>query len=450
MKFYGKTVLVYGYGKSGVSASELLLRNGARVLVWDDDKDALALVSEKSGAVRMCAAELAGVDLVVVSPGVPFDTPMLLEARLRGIRVISEIELGFTFSDAELIAVTGTNGKTTVSMLIYAMLKEAGRAVKLLGNSGNPFCNEAEALTENTTAVVEASSFQLRGIRHFAPDIAVFLNLEEDHLDYHKDFWEYAGAKLRIFENQSESDAAVINDDDKRLRELTENLKARKIRFGSTARSDAYALDDGVFYKGERLFDVASIRLRGAHNLSNVLAATAVAMESGVHPCAIKRAVENFLPARYRNEFIGTAGNKKIFNDSKGTNVASTVTAARAAEGETVLILGGSDKGEDFSRLFASLPKNVIYAVVTGDNAPSVIEGALKAGFLKLSHRATLFDALEYAVSLPVKNVLFSPASASFDRYVSYAERGEDFSRLASGLKDFVPSGLPVYDGDAH
>jgi UDP-N-acetylmuramoylalanine--D-glutamate ligase len=335
-------------------------------------------------------------------------------------------------------------------MLIYSILREAGRRASLLGNVGTPFCEAAESLTPDTVAVLETSSFQLCGIRHFAPDIAVFLNLAEDHLDHHKNFWEYAGAKLRIFENQSESDIAVINDDDKRLRELTENLKARKIRFGSTARSDVYAKDGGVFFGKERLLDVSAIKLRGEHNLSNVLAAAAVARAADVHPCAIKRAVENFLPARYRNEYVGEANGKRIFNDSKSTNTASALTAARSVEGETVLILGGADKGEDFSKLFAELPGNVRFAVVTGDNAPAVIEGALKAGFLKLSHRAALADALEYAASLPVKNILFSPASASFDRFSGYAARGAYFSELAAGLKGFIPSEEPIYDGSAY
>lgn len=438
MKYRSKNILVYGMGKSGYAAAELLNRLGASVYLYDDDTAALAEAAESLAfSVPINTANFIGFDAVILSPGVPSVMPALLEARLNGTQVLSEIELGYGYCQAAIVAVTGTNGKTTVTMLIDHILREAGINSYAAGNIGTPFCEIAAMLSAADTVVLEASSFQLENIKYFSPDIAVLLNLAPDHFDRYFNLDDYAAAKLRIFEYQSKADFAVLNGDDEEIVKRTAEIAAEKIYFSKSNAGDAYIEDGSIYWRGSHIIHTSELFSSLTHNVENSLASTAACSLLGVQPYAIAKALESFEPPHFRVEYIGRLGGRAVYNDSKGTNIAATLAAAKAMAERTALILGGSDKGEDFRELFMSLPQNVCEVLVTGGNAPEILEAALSVGFKNISYRATLQECVECAARADILNILFSPASASFDRYTSYEERGRDFNALVAALDGF-------------
>ena len=384
---------------------------------------------------------LEGAQLIVVSPGVPLATAELAAARARGVPVIAELELGWRAMEAETIAITGTNGKTTTTALTGALLAEQPRPVLVAGNIGTPLTAHALTFAADGLVVCEASSFQLEATDAFHPRVAAVLNLAPDHLDRHGTFAAYVDAKTRIFANQTAADCAVLNADDEAARALASRTRARVVWF-----SRRRALDHGVFVRDgsiaaklngavEEICPVAEIFLRGAHNVENVLAATACALWTGLAPAAIRRAVGRFRGVAHRIEFVRDLSGVHWYNDSKGTNVVSTLKALESFTGRIVLIAGGKGKGQDFAPLAAAARGRVGAALLIGEDAPK-LAAALGAEAVPVTRCPSLEAAVATARALaePGDVVLLSPACASFDMFDNFEHRGDVFKRLVGAL----------------
>lgn len=429
MIFNGKTVLIYGYGKSGKSAAKLLNKRGAIVKVYDDD------YSKKDFLIfEQWAESFKDVDCVIISPAISNLKPEILELRLSGVPVISEIELGYECCFGEVVAITGTNGKTTTTMLTNAILKNGGYKSCQVGNIGTPFCDVADTLRPSDVAVVEVSSFQLEGVKNFSPEISVLLNIEPDHLDRHKTFETYASLKARIFLNQREGDFCLANISDPTIKALTEKCGCTLVPFSIEEKCDGTYLENGfVTYKGKRLFSTDGLYFKGRER-ENLLAAVTVAKIKNVPDEKIYEAVKNFTKPPHRLELVAQSDTKRVYDDSKATNVSATVSACEGFEDDTVLILGGSDKGEEYIDLFRHIPKTIKRVVVCGENSKRIYDAAVSIGYKNISVCDSLEKCVDEALSGKEKNVLFSPASKSYDRYHSYVERGEHFKSIVEKL----------------
>ena len=379
-------------------------------------------------------------DLIVPSPGVPADDPLLEKARSRRITVWSEIELAYRFMEGDLIGITGSNGKTTTTTLVHHILKTAGRRAILAGNVGTALISCVEEMDAETVSVVELSSFQLELIDKFRPDIGVFLNLTQDHLDRHKTMEAYAAAKARIFEKQTEMDAAVLNADDAPTVALTPKKpqvfwfsRKKGVGQGACVRGeDIVILHHG---KEEFVMKTADIPLVGAHNLENVLAAAMAARLSEVDAATIGKAVRSFAGVEHRLEFVAEIGGVNYNNDSKATNVDATLKAIGAFPGRILVILGGKDKGSDYTVLQKPLREKAILALLIGA-ASDKIEKQI-TGSVAIERAETLERAVEIASNAAQAgdNVLLAPACASLDQYENFEHRGREFKRLVGELK---------------
>ncbi|MBI4635809.1 MAG: UDP-N-acetylmuramoyl-L-alanine--D-glutamate ligase [Candidatus Rokubacteria bacterium] len=443
----GRRVAVVGLARSGIAAARLLRAAGAAVTATDAKPlDSLgAPVAElRALGVRLVPRgqdACRGTELVVVSPGVPLASPDLAGARAAGIPLIGELELGWRATEADTIAVTGTNGKTTTTALLGALLAEQARPVLVAGNIGVPLSAHAAAFPGDGLVVAEVSSFQLETIAEFQPRVAVVLNVTPDHLDRHGTFTAYVDAKARILANQTGADCAVLNADDEATRALAPRARAHVVWF-----SRRRALDHGVFVHdgwiaarlnghGEELLPVAEIPLRGQHNVENVLAAAASALWTGLAPDAIRRAVGRFRGVAHRIEFVHALAGVQYYNDSKGTNVASTIKALESFTERVVLIAGGKGKGQDFGPLAEACRGRVGLAILIGEDAPA-LAAALAARAIPNERARSLDAALTAAraAAAPGDVVLLSPACASFDMFEDYEHRGDVFKRLVRGL----------------
>lgn len=446
MDLKDKKVLVVGLGKSGVSVTRFLVSKGARVTVTDlADADRLAPsirrlevpVELRLGEHR--EADFLSADCIVVSPGVPATLPLLASARRRGVEVIGEIELAFRFLDSSIIGVTGSNGKTTTTTLIGEILEHAGQSCFVAGNIGRPLTDAL--LDEGARApllVVELSSFQLEAIESFRCHIAVFLNLTPDHLDRHADTEEYFTAKKRIFLNQETDDWAVLNQDDPVLRHL--EVRADRFPFSlEGALTIGTFLKDGQLWisspeRKTRFMQASEVRLRGRHNLSNVLAASSAAFLAGVRPSVIAEAVRNFRGVEHRLELVRRLDDVDYYNDSKATNVDSAVKAIEAFDSPLVLVMGGLDKGGDFAGLRQLIAGRVRRLILIGKAAGKIQD---QLGEIAPVSRA---DTLEEAVgearvhAQPGDVVLLAPGCASFDMFKNYEERGRVFKEAVLEL----------------
>lgn len=445
-----RRVTVVGLARSGVAAARLLLALGARV-TGTDAKPAEALRVEARAlghaGVRLFLGghppeAFEGADLVVVSPGVPTELDQLEACRQRGVPVIGELELAWRAMEGEVIAVTGTNGKTTTTALVGALLAEGPRPVLVGGNIGRPLSAEALGVPPDGLVVAEVSSFQLETAETFHPRVAALLNLTPDHLDRHPDLAAYAAAKARIFLNQTAEDWAVVNADDPGARALADRAaRARRIHF-----SRAGQVPEGAFVRdgwitlalGGRetpVAPVSEIFLRGAHNLENVLAATACAAWAGAPPERLRAAIRAFRGVAHRLEWVRELGGVVFYNDSKGTNVDATLKALGSFEEPLVLIAGGRDKGQDFAPLARAARGRVKAAVLIGEG-----RGKLRAalgGVARVVEAAGMAEAVAEArrLAAPGEVVLLSPACASFDMFRDYEERGEVFKAFVHALE---------------
>ena len=422
-----KKAIVIGMRLSGTAAAALLEKQGYEVVRVDDDP-----------AIAPSAPDCptGEFSLAVVSPAIGNDHPLIKEAEACGVRVVSELELGIQFLKGVKVVVTGTNGKTTVCDMIDKILKLSGISCRTMGNIGYPVSQVILDGADYDVNVIEASSFQLERTCTLKPDYAVLTNVAPDHMDRYPDFESYFAAKKRIFRLQTASDAAVLNYDQPLIRELGTHLASEVIWVsGSEPVGDCYIKNNAFYLKGEQLISVKESRLRGEFNRFNMMTAIDVAARLGAGKEALKKFVREYRPLPHRIEYVGVFRGKRCFNDSKGTNVAATLAALDAMEGSTALIMGGSEKKEDFCEFFLDAPEKLKFVAATGANAEKIYGSALKVGFNDISVVKDLRDAVIEAADSDADIVLFSPASASFDRYTGYKERGERFKNLISSLK---------------
>jgi UDP-N-acetylmuramoylalanine--D-glutamate ligase len=441
----GSRVTVVGAARSGIAAAALLARRGARVTLSDlrpDVPDAQSLrdlgVELELGWHRRESFE--GADLVVLSPGVPPEHPMLQAARAKGVPVIAEIELASRWLQGRVIAITGTKGKSTTTALTGRMLEAAGFKVTVGGNIGSPLSAQVSGSTPDTFHVVETSSFQLEQIDTFHPWIAVMLNLSPDHLDRHRDVAAYGAAKARIFENQNAGDYAVINADDPAVLELARRGRATARQFslaGTIGRGTV--VEDGWIVdrqpdRAERLVPLDAIHLLGPHLVHDVLAAATVGAIAGAAPAAMTAAVDAFRGLEHAMELVADIGGVRFVNDSKATNVESALRAIESFDRGLVPIMGGRFKGGDLRLLRAPLQSRARAVVAIGEARPLLREALGDA--IRVEEADAFADAIARAHELakPAGVVLLAPACASFDMFRDYAERGRIFKEEVARL----------------
>jgi len=448
MEWSGKRVLVVGLGKSGVAAAFFLKEHGARVTVSDaktEDqlRELIPALLDRGIVVeagRHGERTFRDQDLIVVSPGVPYDEPHLQQARTHGIQVIGEVELAARFLKGPIVAITGSNGKTTTTALAGEILAKSGLKAQVGGNIGKPVIEMIPTSTSETWNVLEISSFQLETIETFHPRVAVILNITPDHLDRHRTFEGYVAAKARIFENQGAGDFAVLNMDDATCVSLAQRVKAQVRGFSrrDAVKTGAYIKDGKILYRdaaGEHeVMPASAIGLKGAHNQENVLAAVCVAMLAGAKPPQIASAVREFRAVEHRLEFVANINGVEYYNDSKATNVDATIKALESFPGGIHLILGGKDKGSDYSVLNALLKERVKRVYTIGAAAAKIEEQT--AGAAPTVRAETIETAVKKAheAALAGDVVLLAPACASFDQFTSYEHRGRAFKELVRAL----------------
>jgi UDP-N-acetylmuramoylalanine--D-glutamate ligase len=448
MDLKDKRVLVVGLGKSGVASALFLKERGARVTVSDTKspdqlREEIPVLLDHGITVETGGhgeRTFRGQDLIVVSPGVPVDAAPLVQARAAGEPVIGEIELAAQNLPGEIVAITGSNGKTTTTTLAGEILAAGGFPVSVGGNIGTPAISLVERATRQTIVVLEVSSFQLETIQTFRPKVAVVLNVTPDHLDRHRTFQTYVDAKTRIFENQQASDFAVLNEDDPTCRTLRDRTRAQVFWFSrkKEVQKGACVRDGKIFFldgKSQReVMLVSEIPLKGAHNVENVLAGVCAGALMGCEPAKIRQAIQNFKAVEHRLEYVATIKGVEYFNDSKATNVDATIKALESFPKNIHLILGGKDKGSDYTVL-NDLLRERVKRVYTIGAAAEKIESHIK-GAAEIVHAETLENAIRRAsaVAEPGDVVLLAPACASFDQFQSYNHRGRVFKEVVQAL----------------
>lgn len=443
MRLNGITALVVGMKKSGMASAALLAREGARVRATDlkpldQLPEAIPLLERLVIPFALqTPAVFEGCDLIVLSPDVPSDLPPLLAARERGVPVIGEVELAAPFLKGRTIGVTGSNGKTTTTSLTGHILREAGLFVQVGGNIGTPVTAMIETSRQDGWNVLELSSFQLETIREFRAHIGLALNVTQNHLDRHHTFENYAASKGRLFETQRPGDFAVLNADDPVCAGYAAKTQATPQWFSSrrAVAPGASLCGDRLLLGGEPLMPAADIPIRGRHNVENVLAASIAASRAGVSPVAIASAVRTFRAVEHRLEFVRNVSGVDFYNDSKATSVDATLKALEAFSGNVWVILGGKDKGLDYSLLRAPLMAKARAALLIGAAAPKIAEQIQGAAPLVDARTLDQAVAHAYANARPGDTVLLAPACASFDQFRSYEHRGEAFKQIVNQLQ---------------
>lgn len=450
MEFSNKNVLVLGAGVSGRSVAEVLASYGAKVTLndsnkIDDSKEEFQKL--KSLAVNIVAGSqdeslLQSMDYIVVSPGISIELPLIATARSKGIVVMSEIEAAYALCQAPIIAITGTNGKTTTTALTGEMMKASGKNTVVGGNIGAALSQEVNGISRDSVVVAEISSFQLEGIIHFRPHIAVVLNLTPDHMDRHHTMEGYQAAKERIFENQRKDDFLVLNYDDT----IVQTMAARSISqtvFFSTKReleNGGCVKDDQIVinWQGKRniICPVKDMKLFGKHNLENALAACCAAFLAGVSPAVMAEVLRNFAGVEHRIEPVATINGVSYYNDSKATNPESTVKALEAFAGNIILIAGGRDKNTDLTEVMTLAKNKVDHLILLGEAKTRFIEAAKQHGVHNIHDISSFQEAITLAHRLArsPQVVLLSPACASYDMFNNYEERGRVFKELVHCL----------------
>jgi UDP-N-acetylmuramoylalanine--D-glutamate ligase len=450
MELKNKRVLVVGLGKSGIAAARFLKARGAQVTVSDvrpagliEELPALldAGIMVETGSHGLLTFRRQ--DLIVVSPGVPSNTPELTTVRALGIPIIGELELGSEFLQGQIVAITGSNGKTTTTTLVGEILKASGKATLVGGNIGRPVVEMVAESTPESWSVLEVSSFQLETIQTFRPRIALVLNITPDHLDRHGSFEAYAAAKARIMENQTADDFLILNAEDEPTKLVAAKTKAQIYWFSPKrqVKQGAFVHGESILFRAkeggevEPIMPVAEILLAGAHNVENVLAAVCAARLAGVDAKTIREAVAAFHAVEHRLEFVREIDRVRWFNDSKATNVDATAKAIEAFSGGIFLILGGKDKDSDYSTL-ATLLRARVKAVITIGSAAEKIESQL-AGVVKIERAETMERAVAWAQNEARSGdvVLLAPACSSFDQFENYEHRGRVFKQLVGALE---------------
>ncbi len=444
--YYHKKILVLGLAKSGVTAAALLHKLGAFVTVNDrkpfsENPEAQGLLEQ--GIKVICGehpVELLdeGFELIVKNPGIPYENPIIQSAIDQGIPVITEVELSFKISEAPFIGITGTNGKTTTTTLIYQMMKAGNKSPLIAGNIGKVASGVAEKATKDDTIVIELSSFQLMGVETFHPKIAIITNIYEAHLDYHGNKMAYIKAKANITKNQTEDEFLIINAEQEETREIARHSKAKVIPF-STKRilaDGAYIQDGWICFHDEKVMAIEDVALPGVHNLENILSAVAAVKLSGVENRAIEEVLKSFTGVRHRLQFVVEHEGRKFYNDSKATNILATIKALAAFDGPIVLLAGGLDRGNEFDELIPYL-KNVNAMITFGQTAPKLERVGRIAGIKAIERVDNVDEAVPvaFAYSKPGDVILLSPACASWDQYKTFEVRGDIFIEAVHKLK---------------
>jgi len=447
MELKDKRVLVVGLGKSGVASALFLKAHGARVSVsdtksGDELRNEIPVLLDHGITVETGGhgeRTFRGQDLIVVSPGVPVDAPLLAQARAMGEAVIGEVELAAQFLPGPIVAITGSNGKTTTTTLAGEIMTAGGLPTLVGGNIGTPAISLAERAKPETVIVLEVSSFQLETIQTFRPKVAVVLNVTPDHLDRHRTFEAYVDAKARIFENQRGDDFAVLNEDDPTCVTMAARTPAQVFWFSrqKEVKQGAWVREGNILFRDARgqreIMQVSEIPLKGAHNLENVLAAVSAGALMGCAPEKIRQAVRDFKAVEHRLEFVATIRGVDYYNDSKATNVDATIKALESFRANIHLILGGKDKGSDYTVL-NDLLRQRVKRVYTIGAAAGKIESQIKG--VEVVHAETLENALRKANAIAEAGdvVLLAPACASFDQFKNYEQRGRVFKEIVRGL----------------
>ena len=453
MSFEEKKVLVVGTGKSGVAATGLLLKEKVQTVLFDADKelDTKEFFEKNSSlnGVSLILGDLSDeqikqFDIAVLSPGVPTDIPMVNRLRDAGVKIWGEIELAYAFGKGRIIAITGTNGKTTTTALTGEIMAEHYDDVRVVGNIGIPYTSMVQGTTEETVTVAEISSFQLETIHEFRPHVSAILNITPDHLNRHHTMENYIKAKEDITKNQTADDFCVLNYEDEVLRTFAEKCPAKVIFFSSRR-----VLDEGFYLEGEeimyahdnktdRVINVNDLNLLGRHNYENVMAACAMSVSIGVPMDKIVEVLKTFKAVEHRIEYVTEKRGVRFYNDSKGTNPDAAIQGIRAMNRPTLLIGGGYDKQSEYDEWIEAFDGKVKELVLIGQTADKIEACAKKHGFNNIVKKETFEDAITYCYDHAVSGdaVLLSPACASWGMFPNYEERGRIFKEIVNGLEE--------------
>lgn len=451
MEFTNKNVLVYGTGISGISAVSLLESVHAKVILYDENtkitkeqvRGKLAADTKAKIILGVLSDEIIStLDFVVLSPGVPTDLPIVEQFKKLGITVLGEIELAYQLSKGRVVAITGTNGKTTTTTLVGKLMKNYYDSVFVVGNIGNPYTEAARVMKEDTVTVAEISSFQLETIHEFHPVVSAILNITPDHLDRHHTMECYIETKEKIALNQTMEDVCVLNYDDQVTRDFVEHCNASVLYF-----SRLHKLQKGVFMDGEtfvysdgettvEICKTTDLKVLGGHNHENVMAAIAMAVSMKVPMDIIRKTVMEFTAVEHRIEFVTTKQGVDYYNDSKGTNPDAAIKGIQAMNRKTVLIGGGYDKGSEYDEWIESFDGKVTYLVLLGATREKIAECARKHGFENIIFVETMEEAVKVCAEKanPGEAVLLSPACASWGMFDNYEQRGRIFKDLVRKL----------------
>lgn len=426
--------MIVGMARSGIAAARLLHSRGKSVFATDSgdaplrsELDGLGIPYETGGHTQ---SRFLAADEIVVSPGVPLNVPPLEAARRKGVPIVSEIEMAARYLKGDIVAITGSNGKTTTTTLTGEVLNATGRPVQVGGNIGTAMSALVDSSITTTINVIEVSSFQLDGIRKFRPSVAVLTNITPDHLDRYSGFNAYRASKFRIFENQLATDFAVLNRDDAQVYPHSDvAIKSRQRLFSQRRKVEegAYREGETLYLDGKAVMPVADVGLRGAHNIDNVLATMTVAGCYGVSSESLSETIRKFHGVEHRIEYVATVNGIRFFNDSKATNVDSSIKAVESFDGNIIIILGGRDKGSPYAPLVDAMASRVKHVLLIGDTGNRIAEAI--GGRLPVSRAASMPDAVKQGVTVGVPGdvVLLSPACASFDMFDNYEQRGKVF-----------------------
>lgn len=449
MKVTGKYVLVIGTGKSGIAASGLLVKQGANVILFDGNEELNKeeIQSKVDSSVMVVLGTLPSeleekIELLVLSPGVPIDIPIVEQFRNKNVRIWGEIELAYQFAKGNIAAITGTNGKTTTTSLVGEIMKAHYESVFVVGNIGNPYTDVALETKDDTVVVAEISSFQLETIEEFHPTVSAILNITPDHLNRHHTMECYIDTKFNITKNQTKDEWCVLNYEDEVLRNRAESLNTNVLFFSSQRE-----LERGIYLNDEqdiilkedteiKVCNIHDLKLLGAHNYENVMAAVAIAYKIGVPMNVIRVAICRFEAVEHRIEFVVEKNGVAFYNDSKGTNTDAAIKAIQAMVRPTLLIGGGYDKGGDFTEWIEAFDGKVKLLVLIGQTKEKIAETARRCGF----EHIVLAESLEEAVQVCYEHaqcgdaVLLSPACASWGMFPNYEVRGKIFKELAKSL----------------
>ena len=453
MNLDGKKVLVVGTGISGIAATELLHEKGIDTTLFDSNKELdLNKLYEKSAILKevpmilgeLSEQQMGSFDIAVLSPGVPTDLPMVLAMKEAGITIWGEIELAYSFGKGRVVAITGTNGKTTTTALTGEILKNYFDDVRVVGNIGIPYTSEAANMTEDTITVAEVSSFQLETIQNFCPVVSAILNITPDHLNRHHTMEAYIAAKEDITKNQTREQFCVLNYEDEVLRAFGEKCPASVVFFSSRQKLENgfYLEGKDIFYavngEAQHMIHVDELNILGNHNYENVMAACAMAIHVGVPMDKIVEVLRTFTAVEHRIEYVTEKRGVKFYNDSKGTNPDAAIQGIRAMNRPTMLIGGGYDKQSEYDEWIEAFDGKVKELVLIGQTADKIEQCAHAHGFMSTVKCETFEEAIQYCYDHAVDGdaVLLSPACASWGMFPNYEERGRIFKEYVHNLKE--------------